>query len=169
MMKDVKGYEGKYTVSPEGIVWNLIKNREVAQFDTYNGYLCVNLYKDGKKKNCRVHRLVAEAYIPNPEDKPEIDHIDGNRKNNDISNLRWVTSAENKANVEVRGRKISRTPIKCVETGEVFKSMVQAAEWAGIHRYGINCCVLGKQKTAGGYHWERYVVDKKSNKGGSRK
>lgn len=158
--KYIDGYEGLFTISPQGIVWNVKRNKPVAQFLTHNGYLCVNLYKDGKKKNYRVHRLVAMAYLPNPEGKPEIDHLDRNRKNNDVSNLTWVTSAENKANADCKGRKISRTPIRCVETGEVFKSMVQAAEACGIHRYGINSVLLGRQKTAGGYHWERVYKNK---------
>lgn len=99
------------------------------------------------------------TYIPNPEGKEEIDHINKNRLDNRVENLRWVSSAENKANAEFKGSKKIRTKVRCVETGEVFKSMVQAAEFARINRYGINLCLLGRQLTAGGYHWERYYED----------
>ena len=164
MDKYIDGFEGLFTVSPEGIVWNVKKNREVPQQITPQGYLYVSLYKEGKVYHRRVNRLVAMAYIPNPENKPEVDHKNQNRLDNHWTNLAWATSAENKANARIRGRKIQRTPIRCVETGEVFKSMVQAAEWAGIHRQGINLCVLGQQKTAGGYHWERVYKNKEGRK-----
>jgi hypothetical protein len=111
------------------------------------GYMLVTLRSHrhfGERKHYRVHRLVAMAWLPNPENKPEVDHIDNNKKNCAVSNLRWVTSAENKANSPQQGKKKTRTPVKCVETGEIFKSMVQAAEFAGCHRYSINCCLLGQ-------------------------
>lgn len=84
----------------------------------------VDLRIDGKVKHRKVHRLVALTYIPNPENKPEVDHIDENKDNCFLTNLRWATSKENKANSPQTGKKKSRTKVRCKETGEVFKSMV---------------------------------------------
>lgn len=84
----------------------------------------VDLRIDGKVKHRKVHRLVALTYIPNPEDKPEVDHINQDKSDCFVTNLRWATSAENKANSPQTGKKKSRTKVRCKETGEVFKSMV---------------------------------------------
>jgi hypothetical protein len=101
MYKVVEGYEN-YRVSKNGTVTNN-KGLKLSQF--WRGckkrdgqYLCVTLYNKGKKKNHAVHRLVAIAYIPNPENKEEVDHIDMNRENNNCSNLRWLTRQENQSN-----------------------------------------------------------------------
>lgn len=71
--------------------------QELKPEETSKGYLRVDLYdKEGKRKHFKIHRLVAQAFIPNPENKPQINHIDGNKQNNSITNLEWVTDAENK-------------------------------------------------------------------------
>lgn len=68
-----------------------------------NGYLVVDLYKDNKREKVPIHRLVAEAFIPNPENKLTVDHIDGNRQNNSIDNLRWATYSEQNSRFETLG------------------------------------------------------------------
>ena len=73
-MKDIKGYEGLYAVTSCGRVWSYRRNKFLAPATIKSGYNYVNLYKDGKKKFCRVHRLVAEAYIPNPDNLPQVNH-----------------------------------------------------------------------------------------------
>lgn len=161
-LRDIPGFEGKYAITTDGDVWSYCDQIFMSAWVHNCGYLIVSLQENkdfGKQKNYRVHRLVAMTYIPNPEGKEEVDHINGNRKDNRVENLRWVSSAENKANAQFKGSKKIRTKVRCVETGEVFKSMVQAAQFAGINRYGINLCLLGKQLTAGGYHWERVYED----------
>lgn len=71
--------------------------QELKPEETSKGYLRVDLYdKNGNRKHFKIHRLVAQAFIPNPENKPQINHIDGNKHNNSITNLEWVTDAENK-------------------------------------------------------------------------
>lgn len=151
IMRDIPGYKGQYAITTDGKVWSYTDQLFMCSWIHNCGYEIIRL----GEKNHRIHRLVAMTYIPNPEGKEEVDHINGNRRDNRVENLRWVSSAENKANAQFKGSKKIRTKIRCVETGEVFKSMVQAAQFAGINRYGINLVLLGRQQTAGGYHWER--------------
>lgn len=109
--KEVVGYEGLYEVSSCGRVRSLdrlihreqsgnkvvipIKGKLLSLRQDKDGYLIVNLSKHGTKVSKRVHRLVAQAFIANPEDKPQVNHIDGKKNNNIVSNLCWVTSLEN--------------------------------------------------------------------------
>lgn len=89
--KDVIGYEGKYKVSNLGNIKSLIKNIPRKPFVKANGYLSLNML--GKKMY--VHRAVALAFIPNPQNKPEVNHIDSDKQNNIVENLEWNTSSEN--------------------------------------------------------------------------
>lgn len=91
--KDIKGYEGLYKVSNTGKVFSCKSNKILST--NGQGYLQVQLRKDNASKAKRIHRLVAEAFIPNPENKPQINHIDHNPQNNNVENLEWVTSYEN--------------------------------------------------------------------------
>ncbi len=113
MFREIEGYE-HYLVSSWGKVYSIEAARqihgsgervfelttrklhELATEETPKGYLRVYLYKDGKRKHHKVHRLVAHAFIPNPENKGQINHKDGNKKNNSVTNLEWVTDEENK-------------------------------------------------------------------------
>ena len=102
-----------YSISEEGQVRNDITGRIKAQYiNKDNGYPTVDLYKDNKSMKVTVHRLLAEAFIPNPENKPCIDHKDGNRQNNSLNNLRWATYSENNSRfntIGVRSEKIKVT------------------------------------------------------------
>lgn len=93
----IVGYEPRYLVSESGKVFSVKKNiKELKPFTNALGYKSVALYDDElKKKNVLVHRLVAQAFIPNPENKPNVNHIDRQPSNNDISNLEWCTQKEN--------------------------------------------------------------------------
>lgn len=95
----IKDYEGFYEIDNEGNVYSLLTttSRRKGKIKPHikNGYLAVNLYKDGKCKHYYIHRLVAMAFIPNPSNKPFINHIDCDTKNNSVENLEWCTQSEN--------------------------------------------------------------------------
>ena len=95
IFRDIQGYEN-YQITSWGRVYSKISKDFLAQEETDSGYLRVTLVNEEGKRHCRVHRLVAGEFVPNPLDKPQVNHIDGNRKNNSFSNLEWVTNKENK-------------------------------------------------------------------------
>ena len=94
-MKDIKGYEGLYAITPEGEVWSYRNERFLVPKANSKGYLRVKLFKDGQMKRYRVHRLVAEAYLPNPDNLPQVDHINEDKTNNCVNNLQWITNRDN--------------------------------------------------------------------------
>lgn len=94
MIRDIQGYEN-YQITDDGRVWSKITNKWLKATDNGWGYLKVNLYKNGKMKCCRVHRLVANAFLPNPENLPQINHKDEDKTNNNVSNLEWCDRAYN--------------------------------------------------------------------------
>ena len=95
MWIDVVGFEDKFQVNEYGEVRNKLSGKVLKNsFDKITGYLKCNLYCDSKTNVKCVHRLIAEAFIPNPENKPQIHHKDGNKSNNCIENLEWVTFSE---------------------------------------------------------------------------
>lgn len=89
-----ESYGDGYVVFESGCVYNK-HNKLLSQHDNGRGYLIVSLYIDGKRTCKAVHRLIAECFIPNPFNLSDVDHIDGDRRNNSITNLRWVTHGEN--------------------------------------------------------------------------
>ena len=92
MWKKIKDYPD-YEINRFGEIKR--GNKTLKSQPATNGYTNICLCKNGKAKMFRLHRLLAETFIPNPENKPQINHIDGNKKNNDLSNLEWVTASEN--------------------------------------------------------------------------
>lgn len=153
----------KYYVSRDGRVMNVETKRIMQQFDNGNGYLYSSLFINGKNKKVRVSILVAEAFIPKPSVEPgtklDVAHLDNDRKNNNVSNLAWKTRSENLDTESFREKAQYKiySKVRCIETGEIFPSIAAAGRAIGIHQYGINLCLLGRQKTAGGYHWERVL------------
>ena len=98
IFKDIKGYPG-YQISNQGRVWSCKRNRYLSPFTNNSGYKQINIIAaNGKRKGELVHRLVALAFIDNPDHLPEVDHIDRNKENNNVDNLRWITKSENNKN-----------------------------------------------------------------------
>lgn len=95
MIKDIVGFEGLYQITDKGEVYSLITKRWLKPRKDKDGYLQVNLYKDGKQYTKKVHRLVCEAFIANQDGKGEVNHKDCQRDNNDVMNLEWVSHREN--------------------------------------------------------------------------
>ena len=95
--REIKGFEN-YEISNLGNVRNLITNRNIKKHINGQGYYAVNLKNDLKIRPVRIHRLIAIAFIVNPDNKPCVDHIDNNTLNNNINNLRWATTSENGMN-----------------------------------------------------------------------
>jgi len=100
-MNPIKGYEGLYSINENGNIYSYISNKYLNPFKDSYGYLVVTLCKDKSPKWHKVHRLIAETYIPNPENKPFVDHINRNKLDNSINNLRWATITENNQNQSV--------------------------------------------------------------------
>lgn len=161
--KDIKGYEGRYQVSNLGRVKSLPIDEKFCKrpeeiiltpFLCGSGYYEVTLYYQKRRKPKLIHRLVAETFIPNPDDKKEVNHKDGNKLNNDASNLEWVTPSENQQHSrKVLKSQSHKCKVICVETGESFDSIKDASDKYGLKSPLIWKCCNGKQNTTGGYHW----------------
>lgn len=93
--KDVKGFEGMYAVTTHGRVWSYRRKKWLAAYDVGFGYCTVKLSDHGNTTDRKIHRLVAEAFIPNPEGKRFVNHINGKKWDNKLSNLEWCTAREN--------------------------------------------------------------------------
>lgn len=166
--KDVVGYEGLYEVSNRGNVRSLKRyvkgskcerkmvSERILKPLNNRGYASVALCKEGKVKRMSVHRIVATAFVENVRNEDIVNHIDGNRMNNDASNLEWCSQKQNvKHAKEVLGvdyRLIAKRnkPIKRND-GVVFCSMNEAAQKSGTTRGNIYLQMRGKRKAAGGY------------------
>lgn len=101
-IRPIPGYEGRYSVTADGRIWSFLPSRSrggqgfLRAQKNRGGYQVVCLWDGKTRKYHKVHRLVASAWIPNPHSKPQVNHIDGNKENNAVSNLEWCTSSENK-------------------------------------------------------------------------
>lgn len=187
--RDVVGYEGIYFISNFGRLKRVYKmggERLLKFHHDKDGYLFTIISVKQNKSNKKQHRLIAEAFIPNPENKPEIDHINGVKSDNRIKNLQWCNRIENRNN-PISKERYSKArkgmhiniPDKCllnlrrdtrecvqIDNGVIireFDSITNASKVTGIHRTSINACVRGRVKSAGGFTWKYKEDYERSN------
>ena len=158
--RDVVGLEGIYKISSKGRVFSIRSNRCLKpKIDKY-GYKVVTLCVQGKRCHRTIHRLVAEAFIPNLENKPTVNHINEDKLDNSVENLEWATVAEN-VNHGSRNERMARTKsrkpvIQLTLDGEFITEWAGAKEAGrktGINRRCISKCCKGERLSAGGYKW----------------
>lgn len=164
--KDIQGYEGLYKISNMGNVLSLKyrhhdREKLLTLRTDINGYKDVCLTKDRIETHKKVHRLVAEAFIEN--DNPErtfVNHIDGNKSNNNVDNLEWCTRSENMLHAYKTGLMPKHVPkiknrkkVKCLETNTTYESLTEASEKLGIHISKISQCCHGVRKHTHNLHF----------------
>ena len=171
--KDIVGYEGLYQVSNYGRVRSLDRTYtqkarngsilkhtykgQILKPNNVSGYLQVNIQKHKKRNDQKIHRLVAEAFIPNLNNLPQVNHIDGNKHNNHVDNLEWVTTSEN----QLHSYYVLKNNLKPVIQYDLEGNFIK--EWEAtkiasiklnIHASNITNCCKNNRKTAGGYIWK---------------
>lgn len=152
--KPVVDYEKLYKVSNLGKIKNAKTDRIRATFEKKNGYVSTTLWKDGKRTKVYIHRAVARAFIDNPYSFEEVNHKDLNKKNNCASNLEWCSHKENMMHAAKNKKDWKRGKlIKCLETGKIYKSSINAEKETGISSAAIRMNICGKNKSSGGFHW----------------
>lgn len=171
-LKTIEGYgngwqdiaeDPNYSVSIYGEVFSKRTQKLLSPGDDGSGYAMVVLCGPYGQRTRKVHRLVTETFIPRPEGKTEVNHIDGHKRNNRVTNLEWVTRQENmqhafRTGLEVRSDNSGapKVPVRIIETGEVFESISACARHIGVDpsKNHIRECLDGRRETHMGYHFE---------------
>lgn len=165
MWKDIENYEGIYQVSDSGEVRSLgngkspnSKERIMKVEETKCGYLRVQLCKDGKQKHFSIHRLVAEAFIPNPLNLPQVNHKNENKHDNRAENLEWCNCSYN-INYGTRNEKVSKGVIQYRLDGSIVRewsSTYEVERQLGFNHIYIGACCRGntRSKTGYGFIWK---------------
>ena len=175
----IEGYEDilpRYWINEEGQITNKETGKTIKWLISRHGYYYCHLWTNNRSRYIRMHRLLALAFIPNPNNYPLVRHLNDIKTDNRLENLVWGTMSENmkdsikngKYNQEASekarniGRKISGTKcskkVLCIETNTIFNNTKEAGDWLGVNRAGIGGCCRGKYKTIKGYHW-KYVEE----------
>ena len=159
--KDIEDYEGVYQVSSFGRVKRIKTDRILTSHKNSGGYLRVDLSKNSVVYAKSIHRLVAQAFIPNPENKSQVNHIDEDKTNNKVSNLEWMTAKEN-SNHGTRNERVGKAISKSnsvpiiatnLKTGEStdFNSGKECARKLSLHQASISRALRGRLNQTGGY------------------
>ena len=156
--KDIPGYEGYYRVSDMGRVKSLAHShpRILKPWIANTGYPCVGLSGDKNKGKYLVHRLVAAAFIPNPDGKPQVNHKNGIKADSRAANLEWCDNQENalhSAYILRNESTIKKRPVTCLDTGITYASVSEAARAVGGCNQNIVKCCKGERRIAKGRRW----------------
>lgn len=157
----IDGYPN-YKVNAYGEVLSVRRNIILKPYLDAWGYLVVDLFNERGRSPKRVHRLVSKTFIPNPYNKPEVNHIDGNKRNNSVDNLEWVTRSENELHAFATGLNVRssydagrpKRRIRVLETGQVFNSVRECADVLGCTHTNIVNYFKRNGITCAGYHLE---------------
>ena len=152
-IKPVLGYEGLYSITDDGRVWSNHSDKFLSLSRRPNSYLAVSLSKDGKPIKKSVHRLVAETFLLNSKNKPQVNHLDGNKNNNIVSNLEWATRSENGKHAV----KIGLTNPSLSNKGGLLNGEGNGRSkltWQDVHVMRMNCesIIMGEKP------WEKYNI-----------
>lgn len=187
-MKDILGLEGKYAVTEDGKVYSYYKKGFMKTRTQRDGYLLVNLCIQGKQKTFQLHRLIALAFLDNPDDLPQVNHKNGDKTDNRVENLEWCSCAYNAQHryspeiAAMRGVNTTRkTPVyerkedsgmtrrvynnkrvRCIETGKIFESGAECAREMGLDASHISKVCRGVSKSHKGFHFE-FVIEEELN------
>ena len=176
--KDIIGYENEYQINQFGEIRTLKDSPKLKKYDVLkpqiskrNGYAYQMLYKNGKGKLLRVHRLVAMAFLPNPNNLPQVNHKDGNKQNNSVDNLEWCeqsdnmkhayknglqTPSENQRKAIINTNKLKQKKVCQIKDGEVINTFSGISEASRQTKISISCisrCCNLKRKSTNGYEW----------------
>ena len=168
----IKDYEDTYAVSNLGRVKNIKTGKILKPTKETGGYMKVTLYKNGKAKYHRVHRLVISAFKANSDNKPEVNHRNEDKTDNRLNNLEWISHKDNnnygshnermaatkKANGDYKKMSDKYSiPVYCITNNTVYKSATEAARQLKLDQGSINKCLKGKYKQTGGYQFKYYT------------
>ena len=176
--KDIVGYENEYQINQFGEIRTLKDSPKLKKYDVLkpqiskrNGYVYQMLYKNGKEKLLRVHRLVAMAFLPNSNNLPQVNHKDGNKQNNSVDNLEWCEQSDNMKHAYKNGlqipsenqrkaiintNKLKQKKVCQIKDGEVINTFSGISEASRQTKISISCisrCCNLKRKSTNGYEW----------------
>jgi len=162
----ISGTNERYIITKDAIIYDLVKRKQIVGYESKQGYIYCGIIINNEYKTCAEHRLVAEAFIPNPENKPQVNHRDANKAHNCAYNLEWATSQENMDHVSAnRLNKTSRQCCMVSESNEIIKvypSMHNARILLKIDNKCVNSSCKGISKFANSYRIRFYDEENKT-------